>query len=115
MRQQQERLASVSGGGRDTAAIFVEGSDFRPSQPHFVCFSTDPGSRTERDGASRSEPWLPHLDVELQVLVHGVDVVKDVACDARNDAHQLGVVQFALNTAAYRITDYRWAGQFLVA
>lgn len=40
-----------------------------------------------------------YLDVKLEVLVHGVDVVKDVVGDARDDAHQLRVVQFALNTA----------------
>ena len=45
-------------------------------------------------------PFFFYLDVELQVLVHGVDVVKDVAGDARDDSHQLGVVQFALNKAA---------------
>lgn len=37
------------------------------------------------------------LDVELEVLVHGVDVVKDVPGDARDDAHELGVVKLALN------------------
>lgn len=37
--------------------------------------------------------------MKLEVLVHGVDVVKDVVGDARDDSHQLGVVQFALNTA----------------
>ena len=36
--------------------------------------------------------------MKLEVLVHGVDVVKDVVGDARDDPHQLGVVQFALNT-----------------
>lgn len=41
-----------------------------------------------------------YLDVKLQVLVHGVDAVKDVAGNARDDPHQLGVVQLALNTAA---------------
>ncbi len=40
-----------------------------------------------------------YLDVKFEVLVHGVDVVKDVVGDARDDSHQLGVVQFALNTA----------------
>lgn len=45
----------------------------------------------------KSEEVL-HLDVKFQVLVHGVDVVKDVMGDARDDPHQLGVVQFALNT-----------------
>lgn len=36
------------------------------------------------------------LDVELEVLVHGVDVVEDVLGDAWDDAHQLRVVQLAL-------------------
>lgn len=39
-----------------------------------------------------------YLDVKLKILVHGVDVVKDVVCDARDDSHQLGVVQFSLTT-----------------
>lgn len=33
-----------------------------------------------------------YLDVELQVLVHGIDVVKDVVCDPWDDAHELRVV-----------------------
>lgn len=37
--------------------------------------------------------------MKLEVLVHGVDVVKDVVGDARDDSHQLVVVQFTLNTA----------------
>ena len=37
-----------------------------------------------------------HLDVKLQVLVHGVDVVEDVVGDAWDYPHQLGVVQLAL-------------------
>lgn len=40
-----------------------------------------------------------YLDVKLEVLVHGVDVVKDVVGDARDDPHQLGVVQLALKSA----------------
>lgn len=36
--------------------------------------------------------------MELQVLVHGVDVVKDVPGNARDDAHQPGVVQVSLET-----------------
>lgn len=34
--------------------------------------------------------------MELQVLVHGVDVVKDVMGDAGDDAHQLGVMELPL-------------------
>lgn len=44
---------------------------------------------------------VPYLDVKLEVLVHGVDVVKDIVGDARDDPHQLGVVQFALRTPTY--------------
>lgn len=40
--------------------------------------------------------------MELEVLVHGVDVVEDVVGDARDDSHHLGVVQFALNTTTGR-------------
>lgn len=36
--------------------------------------------------------------MELQVLVHGVDVVKDVPGNTRNDSHQRRVVQVALET-----------------
>lgn len=42
-----------------------------------------------------------YLDMELQVLIHRVDVVKDVLGDARDDAHQLGVMELAL-CACYR-------------
>lgn len=52
-----------------------------------------------------------HLDVELQVLVHRVDVVEDVAGDARDDSHQLRVMQFALNTTT--VMCYITAMQFL--
>lgn len=34
--------------------------------------------------------------MELEVLVHGVDVIEDVVSDAWDDAHQLGVVELAL-------------------
>lgn len=34
--------------------------------------------------------------MELQVLVHGVDVIKDVVGDARDDPHPLGVVEVSL-------------------
>lgn len=37
-----------------------------------------------------------NLDVELQVLVHGVDMVKDISGNAGNNAHQLRVVQIPL-------------------
>ena len=33
-----------------------------------------------------------HLDVELQVFIHGIDMVKDVVCDPWDDAHELRVV-----------------------
>lgn len=52
-----------------------------------------------------------HLDVELEVLVHRVDVVEDVAGDARDDSHQLRVMQFALNTTT--VMCYTTAMQFL--
>lgn len=38
----------------------------------------------------------PHLDMKLQVLVHGVDVVEDVSGNAGDDSHQLGVVELPL-------------------
>ena len=44
----------------------------------------------------------PHLDVELQVLVHGVDVVEYVLGNSRDDAHELRVVQLALRTKERR-------------
>lgn len=37
-----------------------------------------------------------YLDMELQVLIHGIDVVKDVSSDARNDPHQLGIMELTL-------------------
>ena len=33
-----------------------------------------------------------YLDVELQVLIHGIDMVKDVVRNPWNDAHELWVV-----------------------
>lgn len=36
------------------------------------------------------------LDVKLQVFVHGIDVVKDVVCDPRDDPHELWVMQLPL-------------------
>lgn len=39
-----------------------------------------------------------YLDVELQVLIHGVDVIEDVVCNSGDDSHQLGVVQLPLRT-----------------
>ena len=33
-----------------------------------------------------------YLDVELQVLIHGIDMVKDVVRNPWNDAHELRVV-----------------------
>lgn len=36
--------------------------------------------------------------MELQVLIHGVDVVEDVSSDPRDDSHQLRVVQLALGS-----------------
>ena len=41
---------------------------------------------------------LAYFDVELQVLVHGVDVVEDVLHDPWDDAHVVCVVQQALET-----------------
>lgn len=41
-------------------------------------------------------PCHRYLDVKLQVLVHGVDVVEDVSGDTRDDPHQLRVVQVPL-------------------
>lgn len=57
-------------------------------------------------------PWHLYLDVKLEVLVHGVDVVEDVVGDARDDSHQLGVVQFALNTATDTDVWMRLRGAF---
>lgn len=37
-----------------------------------------------------------HLDVELKVFIHGVNVVKDVSGNSRNDSHQLRVMQLSL-------------------
>lgn len=34
--------------------------------------------------------------MEFEVFVHGKDVVENVLSNARNDAHLVGVVQFAL-------------------
>lgn len=42
--------------------------------------------------------WGHHLDVELQVLIHGVDVVKDVPGNTRDDSHELGIMQVSLET-----------------
>lgn len=37
-----------------------------------------------------------YFDVELQVLIHGVDVVEDVVDNSGNDSHHIRVVEFAL-------------------
>lgn len=37
-----------------------------------------------------------YLDMELKVLIHGVDVVEDILRDARNDALELWVVEVPL-------------------
>lgn len=39
-----------------------------------------------------------YLYVELQVLIHGVDVIEDVVCNSGDDSHELRVVQFSLRT-----------------
>lgn len=36
--------------------------------------------------------------MELQVLIHGVDVVEDVSSNPRDDSHQLRVMQLALGS-----------------
>lgn len=41
---------------------------------------------------SRDSINCTYLDVELQVLIHGIDMVKDVMCNPWNDAHELRVV-----------------------
>lgn len=37
-----------------------------------------------------------HLDMEFEVFVHCKDVVENVLCNARDDAHLVRVVQLAL-------------------
>lgn len=46
--------------------------------------------------------WVPftvsvtYLDEELQIFIHGEDMVKNILSNPGNDAHVLGVVQFTL-------------------
>lgn len=62
---------------------------------------TRPPSPPSAPSPSQSLPLRPspYLDVELKVLIHGVDVVEDVLGDAWDDAHLLGIVQLALGVA----------------
>lgn len=39
---------------------------------------------------------VTHLDEELQVFIHGEDMVEDVLGNPRDDSHVLWVVQLAL-------------------
>lgn len=39
-----------------------------------------------------------YLYMKLQVFIHGIDVIKDVMCNSRNDSHELRVVQLPLRT-----------------
>lgn len=40
--------------------------------------------------------YVSDLNVELQVLIHGIDMVEDVLGNAWDDAHELGIMQLAL-------------------
>lgn len=43
-----------------------------------------------------------YLDVELQIFIHGIDMVKDVMCDPWNDAHELRVVELPLVSGKHK-------------
>lgn len=72
----------------------------RRAQSHGCCLCRPKHQRHSLGLWAESELLLSrsHLDVELQVLVHGVDVVKDVPGDTRDDSHQRGVVEVPLET-----------------
>ena len=66
------------------------------------------------DSAVSHRRRFVNLDMELQVLVHGVDVVEDVVGDAWDDTHQLGVVELSLgknqpnDTGRYPMTNQNY-------
>lgn len=53
-----------------------------------------------------SGSFLDHLDVELKILIHGVDVVEDVSGNSRNNSHQLRVMQLSLGSKG--IPEWGW-------
>lgn len=51
---------------------------------------------------SRGSVKGTYLDVKLQVLIHGVDMVKDVVCNPGDDPHELRVMQLPLVSERYK-------------
>ena len=51
----------------------------------------------------------PLGDMELKILIHGVNVVEDVSGNSRNDSHQLGVMQLSLGSKGKGIPNEAWA------
>jgi len=49
-------------------------------------------------------PFRIYLYMKLQVFIHGIDVIKDVMCNSRNDSHELRVVQLPLRTRNQTVT-----------
>lgn len=49
-----------------------------------------------------------YLDVKLQVLVHGIDVVKDVVRDPWDDSHELRVMELPLVGEKHRHAGAAW-------
>lgn len=52
-----------------------------------------------------------HLDVKLQVLIHGIDVVEDVMRDPRDDPHELRVMQLPLVHEKHKHRQLKSAGK----
>lgn len=52
----------------------------------------------------RNTSFHIYLYVKLQVFIHGIDVIKDVMCNSRNDSHELRVVQLPLRTQNQTVT-----------
>lgn len=67
----------------------------------------DPPLPVPQEDAQWSCP--DHLDMELKILIHGVNVVEDVSGNSRNDSHQLGVMQLSLGSKGKGIPNEAWA------
>lgn len=39
---------------------------------------------------------MTYFDVKLQVLIHGINIIKDVSHDPGNDSHHVTIVEIAL-------------------
>ena len=52
----------------------------------------------------RNTSFRIYLYMKLQVFIHGIDVIKDVMCNSRNDSHELRVVQLPLRAQNQPVT-----------